>query len=94
MADALVVLDHWHAGMFGHEADQAFAAAWNGQVNQVGELQQLQDMFARGIGNQRDRRRGQSRIAQRRMQAGGNCGIAVRGFRPTAQQHRIASFQA
>ena len=52
MADALVVLDHRHPRMLGDEADQAFAAARDGQVDQVGKLQQFQHMLARGVSHQ------------------------------------------
>jgi len=49
VAHALVVLDHRHARVFGHEADQALATARDGQVDDVGELQQFQHGLAREV---------------------------------------------
>jgi hypothetical protein len=43
--------------MLGDEADQAFAAARNRQVDDVAELQQLHHRLAAQVLDQRDRRR-------------------------------------
>jgi hypothetical protein len=39
------MFDHRHPRMLGHEADQGFTTARDGQVHDVGELQQLEHVF-------------------------------------------------
>ena len=56
MADTLVVLDHRHPRVFGDEADQAFSAARNREIDDVVELQQFHHRLAAQIVDQRDRR--------------------------------------
>ena len=52
MAHALVMFDHRHPGVFGDKADQAFATTWDGQINDIGKLQQFHHGFPGQIGNQ------------------------------------------
>ena len=94
VADALVVLDHRHARVFGDEADQAFAAARDGQVDDVDKLQQLDHRLAAEILQHRHRGLRHAVRAQRGMQCRGDGEVGMDRLGAAAQDHAIAGHQA
>ena len=94
VADALVVLDHRHARVFGDEADQAFAAARDGQVDDVDELQQFDHCLAAEILQHRHRGLGHAVRAQRSVQRRGDGEVGTDRLGAATQDHRVAGHQA
>ena len=94
VAYALVVLDHRHPRVFGHEADQAFAATRDRQVDDVGQLQQLKHGLAPQVGDQGQHGRVQPGVADGALQGGGNGGIGMDRLRSAAQDHAVAGLDA
>ena len=94
VADAFVVLDHRHARVLGDETDQALATARDGEVDEVGELQQLDHRLAAQVLDQGQRGIGQACFAQRALQRGGDGGIRMDRLAAAAQDHAVAGLQA
>ncbi len=94
VADTLVVLDHRHPRMFGNEADQAFAAARNRQIDQFMQLQQFQHRFSAQVGQHGHRRRWHAIGLERARQRLGDGCVGMDRFGATAQDHAIAGLQA
>ena len=94
VADALVVLDHRHARVLGHEADQPLAAPRDHQVDDIAELDQFQDGLPAQVFDQRQHRLRQAGITQRALQRCRDGGVGMDRFRSAAQDHRVAGLQA
>jgi len=94
VANAFVVLDDRDAGVFDDEADQAFTAAGDDQVDRLLLFQHLQHPFALGEGDQRQGRLGNPGPFHFAPEDGGNGDVGVDRLRTAAQDDRISRFQA
>ena len=94
MTHALVMLDHRHPRMLGDEADQAFAAARDRQIDDVVELQQFDHRLAAQVVDQGQRSGRYAGIDQRTLQRRGDRSVAADRFGTAAQDHAVAGLQA
>ena len=93
MAIAGEVLQHRHPRLLAHAADQAFAAAGNGQVDVLGHVQQFIHRGAIGGGHQLDGVRRQTRFGGGRGQDFRDRRVAVAASLPP-RRHGVAALDA
>ena len=88
------MLDHRHAGVFGDEADQAFAAARNREIDDVAELQQVEHRLPAQIGHQGQHVGPDALRFDRGPQRVGDRGVGMDRLAAAAQQHAVAGLEA
>ena len=94
VAVAIEVLEDRHGRLGHHAADQALAAAGDGEVDLVGELQQVPDGRAVGRGDQLDRVGRQAPGLQFVGQDAVEGPVRVEGLLAAAEDHRVAALDA
>ena len=92
--DAFEMGKDGHARLGLHQPDQPLAAARHDHVDGVGHGQHFLHRGAVAGGDKLDRVRGQAGGAQPVLEAFGQQAGTVKAFRPAAQDHRVARFQA
>src|SRR6185295_14096124 len=94
VAHALVVLDHRDAGVIADVADQALAAAWDAEVDEIVEPDEVGDGFAIGCRDELDsvgRELGGGEAVHDRGEEGT---VALEGFAAAAQDAGVARLEA
>ena len=94
MADAVQMLDHRHLGIFGHEFDQALAAARDHHVHILRHGQQLAHGLAVGGVQHLHRVGGQAGVLERLFHAARDGEIGIQRLAAAAQDAGVAGFQA